>query len=68
MEKTCENCEYYLRHYIWCNGLFSIYCGHCIKGKRPINRKPDRPACGFWEEQTDKYKKRHYPKCEVNTF
>lgn len=43
---VCENCKYYLQHYILNNGKLDwVFCGHCTLS-RPRIKKPDAPACG----------------------
>ena len=44
-ELKCENCKYFLQHYVMRNNKLSyVYCGHCTFD-RVKRRYPDRPAC-----------------------
>lgn len=45
MDKTCNDCKYYIRHYGLIDGrIFRIYCGHCTYHKLKT-KKPDKKAC-----------------------
>ena len=44
-EKTCGECQHYLRHYTFdSRRIFRVYCGHCRFGK-PRRKQPDAKAC-----------------------
>jgi len=50
-EKTCENCRYFLHHYIkQCTRYTQIFCGHCInQNNKDRHKKKPIEICGFWE-------------------
>lgn len=47
-EKTCENCRYYLKHYVKSRtGFYPTVNGHCIHDK---NKSMIPVPCRFWED------------------
>ena len=53
-EKTCENCRFYLQHYVRTGyGYASTNCGHCIcdelNDKRSKNRYTLQNNCEYWQ-------------------
>lgn len=55
MEQTCQNCAYFIQHYIKCKkGYSSTSWGHCYRPRVKI-RKIDVPACPRYKERTQNY-------------
>ena len=50
-EKTCENCRFYLQHYVKSsNGYTAIYCGHCVNDNFNARSKLSvRKNCEYWQ-------------------
>lgn len=52
MEKSCENCRFYIQHYVKARtNLISACCGHCIR--RGVYNKNTDKICEHWEEKID---------------
>ena len=48
-EKRCENCRYFLQHYIKQNSrFFNVCCGHCINQSN--KKMTPLKTCEFWED------------------
>ena len=44
-EYHCENCQYFMQHYVLCGDrLIQANCGHCTFS-RPKTKRPNRKAC-----------------------
>ena len=53
MKQICENCKYYIQHYVrHGRGYGIVYCGHCCY-PRLKSRKPDTPACKHYKEKAE---------------
>lgn len=57
-KRVCENCRYYLAHYIMADTrFFKIACGHCVNEARIDDRSKKRAkniykledGCTYWE-------------------
>ena len=50
-EKTCEDCRFYLKHYIKRPyGFTPINCGHCVNDHFNVRSKPTlRENCEYWQ-------------------
>lgn len=47
-ERACENCKFYIQHYIRDGNVFTkIYDGHCVKGR--VKRKKAKEICKLFE-------------------
>lgn len=47
-ERACENCKFYIQHYIRYKNTFAkTYDGHCVKGR--IKRKKTTELCKLFE-------------------
>lgn len=52
MEQTCQNCAYFIQHYIKCQKGYSAICwGHCYRPRVKI-RKIDVAACPRYRERS----------------
>ena len=53
MEKSCDNCKYFERHYAVTDGGFcAVNCGHCKNIKRNCNKSikySEFGLCSLWE-------------------
>ena len=55
MSAICENCEYFIQHYLkGQSGYTKIYFGHCIAFSKVKQRKPDAQACERFKKEMDK--------------
>ncbi len=62
-EKSCENCKYYVQHYIKHKRfLLKVNCGHCtndkLKNKFARENAKLRKNCEYWEKGDQKEERR----------
>ncbi len=60
-KQTCQNCGYYLQHYIWNRRYQYVHCGHCIHPPRTRHCHPTMKACAKWIPQDEAYLTNHVP-------
>ncbi len=51
-EKCCDNCKYYLRHYVKSDRyIHDVNCGHCTFNRKFLNKRllPDS-ICEIWQK------------------
>ena len=51
-QKTCENCVYYLQHYIKENTSYqSIFCGHCVNNRFDGRLRKTDKICEYYQKR-----------------
>lgn len=60
-QQICENCGYFLQHYIWYQHFKTINCGHCTHPPRARQCKPLMAACPKWIPQDETYRTNNFP-------
>lgn len=60
-QNTCENCGYYLQHFIWNKRFIAINCGHCVHPPRTKRCRPLDKACPKWIPQTEEHCRNYLP-------
>lgn len=62
MENVCNNCKYFIQHYIKKDIKYHPIGGHCINDKSPAAQKRKIinicGSCSFWESNSAKKAKR----------
>lgn len=58
--KSCENCRYFMQHYVWsANAISKANCGHC-----KLNTNPKKPVKNICIHKCEKWEPRSIRKQE----